>query len=235
MAYLDLTNVIPLTTQSELWPVVSLPLLDSVRLQQGVESCNTLLRHIVIPPSARVSVIGTDTIDNGMDITSILASARASSAPPLRWMELHSSELSGLPSMTMQTFTDILARLLEQIMTNIPCSQIPHLDCRTAAHITVTSWKILLAGLLALETVHTLATTGPELFKAVLWPRAYGYGRQDISKAAPALHALQRMLVMLHARGTPLELLQVDQQPGFVEIGAYEWEGLVKTYIEYSL
>ncbi|KAJ6626207.1 hypothetical protein B0H10DRAFT_547873 [Mycena sp. CBHHK59/15] len=139
---------------------------------------------------------------------------------------------------------------LRQIMTKtlkaLPCHTITHLDTRLATHLTATSWRGALALLPALEMAYMFVNNGAVKFlqalcedlespKGTVGPRlrhlhmyAYVWKRNTDAPdvVPPVLDALRQLLILLHARGTPLEVLEVDEQQGCLGMDESEWEAL---------
>ncbi|KAJ7110580.1 hypothetical protein C8R44DRAFT_800252 [Mycena epipterygia] len=272
LTYLKLGSVMPAQIPLQSYPVVSLPRLEFIWIQDFVERCNELLRHINIPPSARISVYGFG-IRSGSDIADLLVPVRkhvrAPSAPTLRCLQLDATEgmrsnfmvsaftATTAPSALQYDQATILINThpptesaLRQIMTKIlkalPCATITHLDCRGATHLTVASWKTALALLPALEMVYTfvnaaatrLFTTLVELTEeprgAVFPPlrrlHLYAYvwkQREDAPDVvAPVVDALRQLISVRHAHGTPLEVLEIDEQLSSLDMQEAEWEAM---------
>ncbi|KAJ7754635.1 hypothetical protein DFH07DRAFT_920901, partial [Mycena maculata] len=152
LTYLKLGRVIsPLIPQSS-YPTISLPLLDFIWIQDDVDLCDELLRHIIIPPTTRISIYGLG-IRSGSDIADLLVPirkhARAPSAPTLRCLQLEAAESARtnfmISSYTAVTVPNVLEyecgtflvnthptneHFLRQIMTKVikalPCTTITH-------------------------------------------------------------------------------------------------------------
>ncbi|KAJ6538106.1 hypothetical protein B0H19DRAFT_1181723 [Mycena capillaripes] len=181
LTYLQLQNVIiPSPTAC---PTVSLPLLESIYLQDGPESCNQFLRHIVFPPSAQLSVMAWN-IRRGSELVDLLVPIRqhlrAPSAPAVHLLQLQSTAVSPevRPNLTVRTYTavsegnilddakslfhiqtypetdNLLRQIMAKILKTLSCASITHLDCRSATHLTLMSWKAVLDRLPALEKVY---------------------------------------------------------------------------------
>ncbi|KAJ7856137.1 hypothetical protein B0H13DRAFT_2577052 [Mycena leptocephala] len=164
------------------YPIVSLPLLEFFCVEDQSSCCNRLLRHVIVPPRARLSVLGWD-IGGRRELVDLLVPLRRHlrdpSAPAVSYLRLECMSTPEMgPVFTVRTSTavpqaDILDEahsrflitthprsdnLLRQIMAKIfklfPCASITHLDCRTAMHLTLTSWREALVRLPALETVY---------------------------------------------------------------------------------
>ncbi|KAJ7607632.1 hypothetical protein DFH06DRAFT_1486478 [Mycena polygramma] len=143
---------------------------------------------------------------------------------------------------------NLLCEIMGMVLKALPCSNITYLDCRSATAITITSWKAALALLPALETVSTSASEGAvRLFTALaqlsnasliggMWPplrRVHMYahiwrriedGNVDI--VTPVLDALRLLLHARQARGTPLEVLEIEEQANSLGMAEAEWEAL---------
>ncbi|KAJ7653905.1 hypothetical protein DFH06DRAFT_1203180 [Mycena polygramma] len=255
-------------TQS--YRVVSLPHLGILWIQEDVEICNALLRHVTIPPTARVSIYGLG-IRSGSNITDLLVPlrkhVRAPSAPTLRCLRIDAPgsyfmltaftaalapnlehEAEAFLVNTHPPTDNLLRQIMSKVLKALPCTNITYLDCRSATAITITTWKAALALLPALETVYTSASEGAvRLFTALaelsdasprggVWPplrRVHMYahiwrriedGNVDI--VTPVLDALRLLLHARQARGTPLEVLEIEEQANSLGMAEAEWEAL---------
>ncbi|KAJ7453310.1 hypothetical protein B0H11DRAFT_1820659 [Mycena galericulata] len=276
LTYLKLGRVIGSHFPLQSYPVVSLPRLEFIWIQDDVALCNELLRHIAMPSTARISVYGFG-IRAGADIAPLLVPVRkhvrARDAPTLRCLQLDATDSRGRTNFMLSTFTATTApnaleydkatflvnthpateHALRTIMTKVlkalPCSGITHLDARAAPHLTVASWKAALALLPALEMMYTFVNSAAtRLFTALVEltenPRGgvfpplrhvhlYAYvwrrsddGGADADVVAPVLAALRRLLAVRHRRGTPLPVLEIDEQVDSLGMREEEWEAL---------
>ncbi|KAJ7615936.1 hypothetical protein FB45DRAFT_801558 [Roridomyces roridus] len=257
---------------------VSLPLLESLWVQDEVQFCTPLIQHLVIPPTARI-IIYTLGVQTGSDITHLLVlirkHIRAPGASTIRWLQLeaHGSPSTPPSHLRMAAFSsesvpDALAfddaslainahpttglalrQIMSKILKALPVSTITHLDCRSASHLSVTSWKYALALLPALESIYLFVNNGAlQLFGALTeltetpktpsagFPSslkhihllAYVYKlRDDAEDFVPSvLEALRRLLDARVAAGTPFPLLDIDEGGDGLKMSAVEWEAL---------
>ncbi|KAJ7486971.1 hypothetical protein FB451DRAFT_1535275 [Mycena latifolia] len=160
--------------------------------------------------------------------------------------------------LTVRPGTDnVLDRVMAQIFGALPCATITQLYCRMAARITVASWKILVPCLPALETVYTFPDGGGErLFNALIefseaqggemfpplrhirlltyqWTRGIPI-HYEMQITRRALAALSKLLGLRHARGKPIEVLEIDVQPEPLNVGPDEWNGLVGRIVQHE-
>ncbi|KAJ6564731.1 hypothetical protein B0H19DRAFT_1141815 [Mycena capillaripes] len=273
LTYLKLGRVISSQNPLQSYPAVTLPLLDFLWIQDDVEFCDLLLRHVIIPPTARLSVYGLG-IRSGADIADFLIPlrkhVRAPTAPSLRCLQVDASGTQGTRTHFMlSTFTPAAApdrleydkstfllnthptteHFLREIMTKVlnvlPCATITHLDCRSATHITVRSWKTAIAHLPSLEMIYTWANSAatnvftalaelseglqgayPPLRHIHLYASVWKTRDDDEDIVAPMLHALRQLLRARHERGTPLEVLEIEEQMSSLNMEETEWEAL---------
>ncbi|KAJ7891899.1 hypothetical protein B0H14DRAFT_3693883 [Mycena olivaceomarginata] len=265
--FTKLARLISSNALEQLHPPASLPVLESIWIQDDVELCTALLRHIKIPPTARICVYGLG-IETGADIAPFLvpvrAHVRAPGAPTLRCVQLNAGESNFMvSSFTVTTAPNVLEydsghfivnthpaneHALRGIMTKVlkalPCATITHLDCRSATHLTVPSWKTAIALLPALEMMYTFVNVGAtRLFTALVEltenPRkavypllrhihlyAFIWGDDDTDTVTPVLDALRLLLTTRQARGTPLPILEITDQGASLNLPEAEWEAL---------
>jgi hypothetical protein len=262
LTYLKLARLISSNALEQLHPPALLPVLESIWIQDDVELCTALLRHIKIPPTARICVYGLG-IETGADIAPFLvpvrAHVRAPGAPTLRCVQLNAGESNFMvSSFTVTTAPNVLEydsghfivnthpaneHALRGIMTKVlkalPCATITHLDCRSATHLTVPSWKTAIALLPALEMMYTFVNVGAtRLFTALVeltenprkavYPLLYAFiwGDDDTDTVTPVLDALRLLLTTRQARGTPLPILEITDQGASLNLPEAEWEAL---------
>ncbi|KAJ7611411.1 hypothetical protein DFH06DRAFT_1485299 [Mycena polygramma] len=265
-----LGRVVASQNPTQSYRVVSLPHLEILWIQEDVEICNALLRHVTIPPTTRVSIYGLG-IRSGSNITDLLVPlrkhVRAPSAPTLRCLRIDAPgsyfmltaftvalvlnlehEAEAFLVNTHPPTDNLLRQIMSKVLKALPCTNITYLDCRSATAITITSWKAALALLPALETVYTSASEGAvRLFTALaelsdaslrggVWPplrRVHMYahiwrriedGNVDI--VTPVLDALRLLLRARQACGTPLEVLEIEEQANSLGMAEAEWEAL---------
>ncbi|KAJ7307755.1 hypothetical protein DFH08DRAFT_1051309 [Mycena albidolilacea] len=184
LTHLKLTGVVLGEESSESYPVVSLPLLQSIYIaQSSAEACYLVLCHLTIPPCARLSVEGWN-IYGGDELTGLLVPIcqhlRAPSASPIRRLRFDyttsnpndgernftiststADEDRSLFSITTHPLSDtslphIITKVLEMLADLQP--GITHLDCRstsTAPQLTtLKAWKTAISLLPALDIVY---------------------------------------------------------------------------------
>jgi hypothetical protein len=138
--------------------------------------------------------------------------------------------------------------LLRQIMTKtvkmLSPTSITHLDGRDATALTLSSWRTALALLPALQMVYvTCNITAVRFFKALqhLEEKVAGTpsalrcihittcSQSSDEESLPAVmvfDALLQMLRLRRARGTPLELLEIEGQDMYLNIDQERWSSL---------
>jgi hypothetical protein len=135
---------------------------------------------------------------------------------------------------------------MAKIFKLFPCASITHLDCRTAMHLTLTSWREALVRLPALETVYIGVNIGAtRLLLALLesvekangrypplrciyfsTPISTRGGSAGTEPVAPVFAALEDLLGVLFSRGIPLERLEINEQGGPLDIEEENWDAL---------
>ncbi|KAJ7312616.1 hypothetical protein DFH08DRAFT_973393 [Mycena albidolilacea] len=257
LTYLKLARLISSNALEQLRPPASLPVLESIWIQDDVELCTALLRHIKIPPP-----LASTGADIAPFLVPVRAHVRASGAPTLRCVQLNAGESNFMVStFTVTTAPNVLEydsghfivnthpaneHALRGIMTKVlkalPCATITHLDCRSATHLAVSSWKTAIALLPALEMMYTFVNVGAtRLFTALVEltenPRKAVYpllrhihlyaliwGDDDTDTAPSVLDALRLLLTTRQARGTPLPILEITDQGASLNLPEAEWE-----------
>ncbi|KAJ7833292.1 hypothetical protein B0H13DRAFT_2212655 [Mycena leptocephala] len=112
LTYLKLSFMVSeISTPLWSYPVVSLPLLEFFCIQDQAACCNRLLRHVTVPPSARLSVLGWD-IGGGREIVDLLVPLRRHlrdpSAPAVRYLRLECMSTPEMgPIFTVSTSTAV--------------------------------------------------------------------------------------------------------------------------------
>ncbi|KAJ7301315.1 hypothetical protein DFH08DRAFT_103868 [Mycena albidolilacea] len=139
-----------------------------------------------------------------------------------------------------------LRGIMTKVLKALPCSTITHLDCRNAVHLTVPTWKAAVALLPALEMVYTWLNPAaaqfltalaeltenprnavvPPLQHVHLWAYAWRQNQNEPDEVGPVLAALRRLLAARHACGTPLPVLEIDEQINSLNMEEAEWEAL---------
>ncbi|KAJ7822974.1 hypothetical protein B0H14DRAFT_3470342 [Mycena olivaceomarginata] len=231
LTYLKLARLISSNALEQLHPPASLPVLESIWIQDDVELCTALLRHIKIPPTARICVYGLG-IETGADIAPFLvpvrAHVRAPGAPTLRCVQLNAGESNFMvSSFTVTTAPNVLEYDSGHfiVLKALPCATITHLDCRSATHLTVPSWKTAIALLPALEMMYTFVNAVYPLLRHIhLY--AFIWGDDDTDTVTPVLDALRLLLTTRQARGTPLPILEITDQGASLNLPEAEWEAL---------
>jgi hypothetical protein len=135
---------------------------------------------------------------------------------------------------------------MTKVLKALPYSTITHLDCRNAVHLTVPTWKAAVALLPALEMVYTWLNAAaaqfltalaeltenprnavfPPLQHVHLWAYAWRQNQNEPDEVSPVLAALRRLLAARHACGTPLPVLEIDEQINSLNMEEAEWEAL---------
>ncbi|KAJ7210085.1 hypothetical protein GGX14DRAFT_565874 [Mycena pura] len=261
----------PLSLQS--YSIVSLPVMEFLWIQDNVALCNQLLRHLILPPTARILVYGYG-IRSGPDIADLLVPirkhVRSPAATTLRCLQFNSSDSRGTPANFMvcaftavtapnmleydkanftvnshPTTENTLRQIMSKVLKALPSATITHLDCRCATQLTVTSWKAAIALLPALEMIYIFVNSAAtKLFTALVELSECGgvypplrhihlhafvwkhRSDEDNDVVTPVLDALRLFLRTRHARGTPLEVLEIEEEVPSLAMREEEWEAL---------
>ncbi|KAJ6568824.1 hypothetical protein B0H19DRAFT_1256532 [Mycena capillaripes] len=245
-----LGRIITSYNPAQSYPVVSLPALEFLWIQDNVEFCNELLRHIIISPTIRITLYGLG-ISSGADIVNLLIPVRrhlrAPAASVLRCLQINASEsrgtrthfmISGFSAAavpnpleydraailmnTHPTTEHALRQIMTKILKALPCAMITHLDCRSTTQLTTTSWKTAIRLLPAPRGGVYPPLRHVHLY-AYVWKRR---GDDEIDIVPPVLEALRNLLHARHARGTPLPVLEIQEPIPSLNMEEEEWEAL---------
>ncbi|KAJ7359849.1 hypothetical protein DFH08DRAFT_417822 [Mycena albidolilacea] len=255
LAHLNVGHVTSTEGSPAPYPVVSLPLLQSLCIEGWVGPCEELLCHLTVPSSARLSVDAGDgwEIYGGEKLTRLLVPVgqhlRAASAPTIRCLRLDCTSNSNgfkivtytavprlgtsdadeaLFSITTHPRAHSLPQIIAPILGMLSDRGITHLDCRnrTPQFTTLKAWKAALDLLPALEGVYIFPSiTAVRVLQAlsqladtrlrhihITASRVSGDDKFDTRPLV--LKELRQLLSLLHARGTPLEILEVSENLG---------------------
>ncbi|KAJ7612614.1 hypothetical protein FB45DRAFT_939396 [Roridomyces roridus] len=144
-----------------------------------------------------------------------------------------------------------LRQILSKVLKALPSHTVTHLECRSARHFSVASWKTALALLPSLEVIYAFADYGAErLFHTLTelteapkpgvgFPvnlrhvhlRVYVWEARDDEEdmrviAANVLTALKRLLAVRVAAESPLGLLEIEEGGSGVVVSEEEWREL---------
>ncbi|KAJ7089376.1 hypothetical protein C8R44DRAFT_892334 [Mycena epipterygia] len=222
---------------------VRLPLLDFLHIHDSLAYCEDVLVHLIFPATTRVEMY-PQGITSGVDIHDILVPLRkisvlAAPIPTTLSIRVPRSNQENISHFSTATYLEPTfpaglareklfginshpdyARVLLQIMTKVlktlPSQEITHLNAGSA-HLTVSSWRITLALLPALEKVYMhIDDAGTYFCEAVL-------DMEHHDPVDPFLNVLKRLLRAYRARGTPLIHLRLKDWFSNVNLNEAKW------------
>jgi hypothetical protein len=126
-----------------------------------------------------------------------------------------------------------------KVFKAFPCQYITHLDVRSPTHLTVTSWKAAFRLLPMLEMVYLQSNVGAsDVLRALREIHGYGPAERHRYPRVISIHllvivwqepqdgiidamlsSLWEFLELRHAQGMPLEVLEIDERVGSLEMG----------------
>ncbi|KAF8194067.1 hypothetical protein K438DRAFT_1969358 [Mycena galopus ATCC 62051] len=147
-------------------------------------------------------------------------------------------DTSALTLTTHPHSDNVHRQIMTKIFKMLPRASITQLDCRGAKHMTPTLWRAALALLRAVEVAYTVAditairllTVLDQLIpKVAEYPPALRHIHITTlpgSDPTGLFRALHQFSAANHALGTPLEILEFDEQNMVLDIPKEDWDSL---------
>ncbi|KAJ7474289.1 hypothetical protein FB451DRAFT_1558453 [Mycena latifolia] len=231
---------------------VCFPPTTKIALLPSAISSGADVRQLLIPLRKHVRAAGAPApallqIEchggaNGAGILYFLITIRSTTSPP------GPLEPGGLLSLNSHpTNENGLRQIMVKVLRALPCEFITHLDARSATRLTITSWKAALRLLPALEMVYLQITVGiavSTILRALLEIERYApterqqYPRvrhihllavmweREAELIADMLGQLEEFLQLCLAQGTPVRVLEIDEQDRCLQMEEERWERL---------
>ncbi|KAJ7838217.1 hypothetical protein B0H14DRAFT_2789957 [Mycena olivaceomarginata] len=204
------------------YPVVSLPLLQSLCIEGWVRPCEELLCHLTVPPSAQLShlcAVSAPTIrclqldctsnSNGFKIITYTAVPRLGT----------SDADEALFSITTHPHVHSLPQIIAPILGMLSDRGITHLDPESHAAATLglppaLEGVYIVPSITAVRVLQALSQLADTRLRHIHIAVSRVSGDDKFDTRPLVLKELCQLLSLLHARGAPLEILEVSENLG---------------------